>query len=82
MIEKYGAILHKSWIAKGESYPGIIIGYWIEDNLQYEINVPEQLKDILIDIQNKLSRWWLTIEEQENRIKRMTKAFSEIFKDK
>lgn len=75
MIEKYGAILHKRWILR----EGKLVGYWAEDDSEYEIVVPGQLVPILLDIQNRLCDMYLGIEQAEAEAARMTNSFKSIF---
>jgi len=49
----FGAILHRQW-EKGNK-PSLIIGEWAEDLNEYEIYVPPQLRDMIVELQNALA---------------------------
>ena len=51
---KFGALFHKEWIAGQKDDE--IEGYWAEDDTRYTITVPEQLRDMLLGMQNVLAR--------------------------
>lgn len=53
MIDKYGALLHEKWSAN-KTRTGQIIGVWAEDGSRYTIECPNQLVDLLVQMQNQL----------------------------
>ena len=53
-LNKYGALLHSVW--KPKEAPDRIGGCWAEDFSPFEITVPHQLRDLLVDLQNDLSK--------------------------
>ena len=50
-LSRFGAILHEKW-RKSEVSEDAIIGCWAEDLLRFEIKVPPQLRDLIVDLQN------------------------------
>ena len=66
-IERYGCILHEEW--KASDRDGIIIGYWAEDGGEYNIIVPNQLRDSLISMQNALSKKYKQTEKLKKDLK-------------
>jgi len=52
-IDRYGALLHAPWERGSES--NRISCLWAEDSNEFEIIVPDQLRDLLIYMQNELS---------------------------
>ena len=52
-LKNLGCILHAKWVKK-EQTETIIIGKWAEDDSTYEITVPDQLRDSIVDMQNTL----------------------------
>jgi len=52
-LKKYGALLHTAW--KPKEAPDKIDACWAEDFSHFEIEVPHQLRDLLVDLQNELS---------------------------
>lgn len=63
---KWGAILWKKW-EKGAILQEII-GYWAEDNNEYKITVPYQLRDMIIEMQNWLSDKYQKIQVAKKAI--------------
>ena len=51
--EDYGALLHMPWMPDPKTNTGII-GQWAEDYSEYCFHVPEQLRDMFVDMQNRL----------------------------
>ena len=55
----YGAILHRPWVQDSNNEG--IIGFWAEDNSEYYIKVPYQLRDMIIEIQNWLHHIYVKV---------------------
>ena len=53
-MNKFAALLHTRWLPDGTNTTGIY-GFWAEDNSHYHFDVPEQLRNDLVDLQNVLS---------------------------
>lgn len=53
-IQKYAPLLWKRWEASDES-PSAITGFWGEDGHPFLIQVPPQMRDLIVDLQNTLS---------------------------
>ena len=50
-LSRFGAILHEKW-SKSEVDEDKIIGCWAEDLSRFEFTVPQQLRDLIVDLQN------------------------------
>jgi len=72
----WGAILHRKW-EKHSSSKDIIIGYWAEDLNEYQIKLPVQLRDIVIDIQNWLVDIYIKIDNLKSEVRRLEHFFEE-----
>jgi len=59
-MDKFGAVLHHPWKA-GEK-PGEVIGCWAEDMHPYTMDVPHQLRDDIITLQNALCKRYAEID--------------------
>lgn len=73
----YGCILHAKWVK--HSQPNTIIGKWAEDDSTYVIVVPEQLRDIIIGMQNTLSNLYVTTTDLQNSVSQMLGSIERIF---
>ena len=71
----FGAVLHKEWKADSNEN-NIIIGYWAEDDTPYHLDVPPQLRLLIILIQNWLSRKY----QYQVRLKNHIHSVSQFFK--
>jgi len=78
-MEKYGALLHESWEAR-ENDACKITGYWAEDNNEYEIIVPHQLRDLVVEMQNDLCFKYQKIIDMENELAMLKRESEAIFK--
>ena len=70
----FGAILHKEWVVD-QNEENIIIGYWYEDDTSYHIDVPPQIRLLIILMQNWLSRKY----QYQVKLKGHMKAASRFF---
>ena len=52
-IDQFAALLHEKWWAGKD--PDQITGTWAEDGSIYEIRCPHQLRDLLVELQNRLA---------------------------
>ena len=77
--QRFAAIAHSKWVAcpKRADY---IIGKWAEDDNKYEIKVPPQLRDQVIDLQNLMyaqmqiiDRMYKALEEKVGNVERLIK---------
>lgn len=73
VVRTYGALLHKEW-SRGDN-PSEIIHCWAEDNSPTTINVPEQLRDELVSMQNWLSRQYQRLESAKISISKAEEFF-------
>ena len=82
-IKDFGCVLHAKWVSDIHT-PNTIIGKWAEDDSTYQIVVPEQLRDEIIDLQNALSVYYNTIQDVNLTLKQMLNVVDSIFnfKDK
>lgn len=76
-LKGWGAILCYKWEIRHCIKEDKIIGYWAEDGNEYEIIVPNQLKEILVGIQNWLSDIYNDINKLKNEAKRLGHIFDE-----
>jgi hypothetical protein len=65
-MERYGALLHAKW--KPGKTDDTIIGQWAEDNSEFEITIPFQLRDLLIQLQNVLSERMNQVQEAQRQL--------------
>lgn len=71
---EFGAILHCKW-EEDPHEENIIIGYWAEDNSKYTIDVPKQLRHLIIRIQNWLCEKFQNIESSKRDVQKFTTFF-------
>jgi hypothetical protein len=76
-IEKFGALLHEPW-ERGETKDSIA-GTWAEDGNEFLISLPEQLVDLLIDMQNELHSKYYDIRETEKKLSTLKSESSKVF---
>jgi hypothetical protein len=69
----FGNLLWKKWVIG--CHRDAIVGYWIEDGSHYIINVPYQLRDDIIRMQNWLSDKYLRIERLKDKLRRLEGFF-------
>ena len=79
-LDKYGAILHAEW-KKGLN-KDTIIGYWGEDMSPYEMKIPGQLRDILIELQHSLCDRYTEIEDARAKLRLLEGNASKIVERK
>lgn len=72
-LDNWGAILWKRW-EKAQQVDKII-GFWAEDNNEFEVTVPAQLRDMLLAIQNWLSDFYTKVEDLQAKIKNIQHFF-------
>jgi 1,6-anhydro-N-acetylmuramate kinase len=65
-MDQYGAILQCKWCSGAEG--NIIVGQWAEDGGQYILDVPPQLRDTIVSLQNALSDQYLEIEATRRKL--------------
>ena len=70
----YGAVLHKKWI-KDPDKENIIIGFWAEDDNEYYIDCPPQIRYDIIKLQNWLSDKYQAIKKAKESIHRLSTFF-------
>ncbi len=79
-IDDFGAILYAKW--KANTDPTSLTGFWAEDDSAYIINVPEQLRDQIILLQNTLSEKYNEMEQTRKLLKEQERALCLLLKDK
>ena len=67
-----GAILHRKWFKTSAS---TITGYWAEDGNQYNIEVPPQLLDMIVDMQNTLAEQYILFHKTKDDLNRAMQKF-------
>ena len=70
----FGAILHKEWKIDVNDEK-TIIGYWYEDSTEYYLDVPPQIRLLIVLMQNWLSRKY----QYQVKLKDHMKAASRFF---
>ncbi len=60
-MNKFGVILYSPWRADGNSDG--IVGTWAEDGSNYFLTVPPQLRDMIVAMQNELSKFYCETED-------------------
>lgn len=65
---KFSGLLYSKWKAH-EHNKELIIGNWSEDNSEYDIHVPHQLRDDLVELQNLLYEKYKAVETLEKELK-------------
>ena len=63
-LAKYAALLYREW-ERGID-PDTIVGHWAEDDSTYEIKVPHQLRDAIIELHNKIQHRYLDVRNFEH----------------
>jgi len=76
MIEKYAALLEYPW-QRGTDTDDIR-AFWAEDGCPFIINCPSQLRDLLIDIQQKLSCKYHIIEQKKRELEKLSSELNEV----
>lgn len=74
-IKDFGAILHERWEKNSDNR---IIGFWAEDGASYEIMCPPQLRDLIVQFQNRFADHYNVILEQERRLSHYTDMLEDI----
>lgn len=77
-MDKYGALLHEPW-RDGEK-PDSIEGFWAEDGNIFKLTVPEQLRDLIVDLQNALAKKYIEIERLKAELSKAKKSADELFR--
>lgn len=75
ILPGWGAILWHRW-EKHCSSKDVIVGCWYEDGNHYNIMVPTQLRDIIIQIQNWLSDIYVELEAAKSKCNRINNFFN------
>lgn len=75
--DKFSALLHEKWWAGSD--PDQITGTWAEDGSWYEIRCPHQLRDLLIEMQNRLCGRAKGIEELRRKLRESEHKFVTVF---
>lgn len=75
-IERYGALLHKEWEITSDK---TITGFWGEDNSRYVVELPDQLKHLLVDLQNTLSKKYQLLEFEKRKFNNLEKELNSLF---
>lgn len=75
-IERYAALLHKEWeITSDET----VVGFWGEDNSHYSVDLPDQLKHLLVNLQNTLSKKYQLLEFEKRKLNKLEKELNAVF---
>jgi formylglycine-generating enzyme required for sulfatase activity len=72
-LEGWGAVLWRKW-EKGNQ-GDTIQGFWVEDGSEFKIIIPYQLRDMIIEIQNWLSDFYIEVENLQSRINNIKHIF-------
>jgi citrate lyase gamma subunit len=79
MIEEFAPILYSKW--EPGIHESVIIGQWTEDDSEYEITVPPQLRGLIIDLQNSLQQKYTETIEAEETLMRLKVQFADVYKN-
>lgn len=72
---KWGAILHSHWL-KDINDATRIIGKWAEDGTDYEIKVPSQLRNQIVEIQNWLCDQYTELKRTREKVCSLEQFFT------
>ena len=76
-MKQYGALLHSEWRAGVKHNE--IVGNWDEYFSPYEVDVPCQLRDLLIEMQNTLARKYRELGECEAALRKCEQECASMF---
>ena len=75
-IERYAPLLHKEWKIDTANN---IFGFWGEDDSHYSVELPDQLKHLLVDLQNALSKKYQLLELEKRKFNNLEKELNSLF---
>ena len=75
-IERYAPLLHKEWKINNANN---IFGFWLEDDSHYSVELPDQLKHLLVDLQNALSKKYQLLELEKRKFNNLEKELNSLF---
>jgi len=64
--ERYAPLLHAKWKPAPDKHQ--LQGVWPEDGSQYRLDVPHQLRDLLIELQNGLCERYAELVDARHRL--------------
>lgn len=71
-MSKFSALFHSDWVAG--TAKDIIVGRWAEDDSRYELIVPYQLRDIIIELQNLLGSKYRGLEAAKKKVRQLEQS--------
>lgn len=76
-MDKFAPLLHSKWV-RGDNL-SVIEGRWAEDGTVYCIIIPYQLRDITVELQNKLYSIYHELEDQKEKVRRLSQKWNDFF---
>jgi hypothetical protein len=77
-LAQFGAILHRPWKAD-KNKSNIIVGAWAEDGTSFYLDVPAQLRDQILAVQNALAEKYAELSEARRKLEEREQDFARIF---
>ena len=77
-IQDFSTILNRQWL-RVEGKPDKIYGFWEEDRNQYEITVPPQLRDMILELQNALCLKYNELQEHRQNAVKCERQLKDLF---
>lgn len=77
---RYGALLHEPWKVH-PTYQDRLIGTWAEDGSEFEIHCPHQLRDLIVQLQNRIALHYKGMIFMQNEARKITDKFVELLGD-
>lgn len=74
---KFSALFYADWVAG--TAKDIIIGRWAEDDSRYELIVPYQLRDTIIEMQNLLGSKYRGLEAAKKKVRELEASLKGFF---
>jgi len=77
-FDRYGCLLHQEWVPV-PGKPSVVRGFWAEDMSDYEFEMPSQLRDCMIEMQNWLSRMYKQLQDSRHHTNNIENFGKQIF---
>lgn len=72
--KRFSAILHEKWVVD-QNTGCFIIGRWAEDMSSYTIDCPSQVRDLIVQLQNKLCEHYQALENMNKNYQQLSYEF-------
>ncbi len=67
MLDRFAPILYDKW-RPATNCDGSIVGTWAEDGSSYTIECPNQLRDLIVEMQNILADRYLELQNKRDEL--------------